>query len=254
MTSFHARLLVLLSVAIAAVVAVALHAPIAQPAGYHLFADQRMILGIPNLWNVVSNLGFLAVGWAGSVALATSTPAGALLPLRALYRWFFAGAILVAIGSAYYHWSPNDQTLVWDRLPMTVSFMAFFSIIVGEHLSIRAGRALLYPLMAIGFASVIYWHLSENAGRGDLRPYLVVQFLPMALVPLIMLLFPARYSHGRLIWGLLAAYALAKLFEIADEQVYAFTHFISGHTLKHFAAAFGMLLFLVAILRRRSMQ
>jgi hypothetical protein len=254
MTSFHARIFVLLSVAVAAVVAVALHAPIAQPAGYHLFADQRLILGIPNFWNVVSNLGFLVVGWAGSVVLSNRMPLGALPPLRALYRWFFAGAILVAIGSAYYHWSPNDQTLVWDRLPMTVSFMAFFSIIIGEQLSIRAGRVLLYPLMVVGFASVIYWHLSEGAGRGDLRPYLVVQFLPMALVPLIMLLFPARYSHGRLVWGLLGAYVAAKLFEIADEQIYAYTHFISGHTLKHFAAAFGMLLFLVALLRRRSMQ
>ena len=39
--------------------------PIPQDQSYHQFADQRTILGIPNFWNVVSNLPFLAVGAGG---------------------------------------------------------------------------------------------------------------------------------------------------------------------------------------------
>lgn len=39
--------------------------PIYQDESYHAFADQRTILGIPNFWNVISNLGFLIVGVQG---------------------------------------------------------------------------------------------------------------------------------------------------------------------------------------------
>jgi hypothetical protein len=39
--------------------------PIPQDQSYHQFADQRTMFGIPNFWNVVSNLPFLAVGAAG---------------------------------------------------------------------------------------------------------------------------------------------------------------------------------------------
>ena len=241
----------MLAIAAAAVAAVALHAPIAQPPDYHAFADQRRIWGVPNFWNVVSNLPFFVVGWAGSVELAGRAPPGALASLRAAYRWFFAGALLVAIGSAYYHLAPTDQSLAWDRLPMTLAFMAFFSVIIGEHISPRAGRLLLYPLLALGVASVVYWHLSEEVGRGDLRLYLIVQFLPMVLIPLILLLFPSRLSLTRMIWGVLGAYALAKLFELGDEWIYSQSHVISGHTLKHLAAALGMYFFLVAVRRRR---
>ena len=39
--------------------------PIPQPQDYHQFADQKILLGIPNFWNVVSNLPFIAVGTMG---------------------------------------------------------------------------------------------------------------------------------------------------------------------------------------------
>jgi hypothetical protein len=39
--------------------------PIAQPQWYHDFADQRLLLGIPNFWNVICNLPFLIVGGRG---------------------------------------------------------------------------------------------------------------------------------------------------------------------------------------------
>ena len=39
--------------------------PLLQDQSYHQFADQRELFGIPNFWNVVSNLPFIAVGAAG---------------------------------------------------------------------------------------------------------------------------------------------------------------------------------------------
>jgi hypothetical protein len=39
--------------------------PIPQDPSYHQFADQRTLLGIPNFWNVVSNLPFVLVGAIG---------------------------------------------------------------------------------------------------------------------------------------------------------------------------------------------
>jgi len=40
-----------------------------QDQNYHQFADQRNLFGIPNFWNVVSNLPFIAVGAAGLLRL-----------------------------------------------------------------------------------------------------------------------------------------------------------------------------------------
>ena len=42
--------------------------PIAQSAAYHDFADQRFLLGVPNLLDVASNVAFLIVG-AWGIAL-----------------------------------------------------------------------------------------------------------------------------------------------------------------------------------------
>jgi hypothetical protein len=97
----------------------------------------------------------------------------------------------------------------------------------------------------------VYWHLTELAGRGDLRPYVLVQFLPMVLLPLILLRYPSRLNGTGYLWAVLAAYALAKGAEAADESIFAFTGFISGHSVKHLLAAAGGMAFLAALQRRR---
>ena len=55
----------LLALTLAMVLAVAAQPAIHQPLAYHRFADTRTLLGIPNFWNVLSNLPFLLVGLAG---------------------------------------------------------------------------------------------------------------------------------------------------------------------------------------------
>src|SRR2546430_1898790 len=94
----------------------------------------------------------------------------------------------VGFGSAYYHYAPSTPTLVWDRLPMTVAFMALFAMVVRDRISESCGRVLLWPLVLAGVTSVGYWHWSEFHGRGDLRAYAVIEFLPMLLMPLLRIL------------------------------------------------------------------
>ena len=190
--------------------------PIPQDVSYHLFVDTREIWSVPNFWNVVTNIPFAIVGLLGLYKLRTPGKLGILDETGTAYTLLFFGAFLVSFGSSYYHLAPDNQTLVWDRLPMTIAFMALFSIIISEFISLRSGKALLLPLILAGILSVLYWHLSEIQGAGDLRFYALVQFYPML------------------------ANIVAKLFEHFDAEVYDLLGFISGHSLKHLTAAMGM--------------
>lgn len=249
--SLNQRLGVLAGISATSIIVLLMVPPIPQDPAYHQFADRTAVLGIPNFWNVVSNFPFLLIGLAGLVTCATYTPPGMLADLRPAYLTFFAGVSLVGPGSAYYHWHPDSTSLFWDRLPMTIAFMAFTALVVGENVSARLGRRLLWPLLAGGVASVGYWVLTETAGHGDLRPYVLVQFLPMLLIPLILLWFPSRLQPDRYLWMMLLAYGLAKLLEWLDQPVFALCAPVSGHSLKHLAAALGAYSFLLAVRRRR---
>ncbi len=128
--------------------------PIAQPLAYHRFADARTLLGLPNFWNVLSNLPFLLVGLAG-LRWLLGHPGASERVLRPAWLLLFAGVALVGLGSAWYHLAPSNGALVWDRLPMTLAFMALFSVVIGEHISLRLGRQALWPLLVAGVASVL---------------------------------------------------------------------------------------------------
>ena len=241
----------LLAVAAVAVVAVILHGPIPQPSGYHDFADDRCLGGVPNFADTLSNLPFLLVGVAGLVAFGRHTPPGALAALRPAYLVFFVGTALLFPGSAYYHLAPSDSTLAWDRLPMTLAFMAVFAIIIGEHISPRLGIRLLLPLLLFGAFSVLYWRATDTGNGGDLRLYVIVQYLPMLLIPAIVLLYRSALEPTAYLWALLGSYGVAKVLEFLDAPVLRMTGFVSGHTLKHLAAALGVLFLLLGFIRRR---
>lgn len=233
-----ARLAVLAALSLVALVVLWLQGPIPQDPAYHLFADTRTLFGIPNFWNVMSNLPFPVFGLWGLAKVLR----GPLDPLAQAQRtaWivFFAGATIVGAGSSWYHLHPDNLSLVWDRLPMTLAFMALFALLVGEHLEVRWGRRLLWPLLALGLASVLWWHYTESAGRGDLRPYAAVQFLPLILIPGLLLAFP-KPDRGPL-WMVLALYGLAKALEYWDAPILAAIGVTGGHAIKHVAAAAGI--------------
>jgi hypothetical protein len=212
--------------------------PIPQPQSYHDFADHRAWLGIPNFGDVSSNLPFAVVGLSGLIFLLGfrkkeifANPAE-----QWPYMIVFAGLVWTAFGSAYYHLSPNNVRLVWDRLPIMVVFMALLAAVIGERFSPWAGLLCLPIFLAIGAGSVFQWRASELRGHGDLRFYAAVQ-AGSILILLLSLLLPSRYTRGYDFGVVVGFYILAKIFEETDKQVFALGHIVSGHTLKHLAAA-----------------
>jgi hypothetical protein len=205
-------LLLLIAVLIAAIAF--LLPPIPQPQWYHMFADQRSFLGLPNFNDVVSNLPFAVVGLWGLVFLLRSNSQRHVVDYWESWPYLivFAGLLLTAFGSAYYHLQPRNETLVWDRLPMTVVFMSLLAAIVAERISLRAGLWLMPIFLAIGVASLLQWRVSELRGAGDLRFYAAVQ-LYAVLFLLIALLLPSRYTRGRDLAIVAGLYLLAKVLE-----------------------------------------
>lgn len=177
---------IILVIVIIAIIAVFSADPIAQDPGYHNFADQRVMIKIPNFYNVLSNIPFVIIGVMGMRLVLSGNASGGLVELKNVYLAFFAGVFLTAFGSAYYHYHPDNLTLLWDRLPMTIAFTALFIAIVGEYVSSRLALKLFVPLLLLGIISVIYWYITELNGNGDLRAYALVQFLPALLIPLIL--------------------------------------------------------------------
>jgi len=235
-------LLLLLSSVITALV-IMLVPPVSQDPAYHNFADQRYILGIPHFWNVVTNIPFLVLGITGFLKIHKQELTGILPDLFRAYLTFFLGLVLTGLGSGYYHLDPSNSTLVGDRMAITISFMSFFVLIFGESISTKTASRLLVPLLFLGLASVVYWNITEKLGTGDLRFYALVQFLPMLMIPLMLLFYGSCLSGRRWILAIILVYGAAKIAEIYDHQIYELIGF-SGHSLKHLIAAFGAFLFL----------
>jgi hypothetical protein len=220
-------------------------APIVQPTAYHDLADQRSLLGIGHFWNVVSNLPILAVGLMGLDLLRRKREEAA-----AAWAALFGGSVLAAFGSAWYHSNPNDTTLIWDRLPIGIAFMGFFTALLVEHLEGAAreiARRLLAPLIVLSAAAIWWWHAS-----GDLSLWVWVQAAPMLAVVLVLALLPGRYTHRRYLAYALACYAAAKLLELGDVQLMQWSGgLMSGHALKHVAAAAGVWCFYFMLRERK---
>jgi hypothetical protein len=232
------------AVTAAGILVMAHHERIPQDPRYHDFADRRRVLGVPNFWNVISNAPFLLVGLAGVRVLNRDAVTMASQPAQYV---FFLALIGVSLGSAWYHLSPANGRLTWDRLPMALAFMAFLAMVISERIDEQLGRVLLPALLALGFASVAHWYVTERRGSGDLRAYLLVQFLPLLLIALITFFFPAPFAKNLTIWGMLAAYSIAKILEMLDQRIFAASGAISGHTLKHVVAAAGIYLLVVSL-------
>jgi Ceramidase len=221
-SAWSSRVAVIVTLTAASLLGLLLLPSIPQDQQYHQFADQRAWFGIPNFWNVTSNLPFIAVGAAGLWRFHRR-PTTAVI---------FLGILLTGFGSSFYHWDPTDNTLFWDRLPMTLCFMAILAATVEDRVDQRMGAALLWPLLTIGVFSLLLWRWT-----GDLRLYAWVQFFPYLALPLLFVLFRPRHTRS-IYWVIAAAlYAIAKLFEFYDYEIYSALTIVSGHTLKHFAAA-----------------
>ena len=243
------RMWLVIGISALAVAAALLIPPMAQPLEYHDFADHREAFGIHNFLDVASNGAFLIVGVIGlSIALGPR----ARFQFKA-ERWpyviFFTGVLLTAAGSAYYHLAPDNETLFWDRVPMTVAFMALVASQVVDRINVRVGLGLLIPMLILGAASVIYWRITERAGAGNVMPYGILQGYSVVIL-LLMATLPSRYTRGKDLYWVFAWYALSKLFETFDPQILALGHVVSGHSLKHLAAAMAGVAICLMLVRR----
>ena len=216
MESNRARVKIAAAVALVVAAFLLFMPPITQDQSYHFFADSRAVWGIPNFWNVTSNLPFAIVGILGLWELG-----------GAFDRVLFTGVLLTFFGSAYYHLAPTDARLVWDRLPMTLVFMALLACVVSRENDSPSSRYLLVFLATCGVASVLWWSITN-----DLRFYVLVQFGPL------LILIPALWfvRDAKFLAAVLALYALAKFAEFYDRAIFSGLP-ISGHTAKHVFAA-----------------
>lgn len=231
-----ALLKIVCSITIIAVLVVIFIQPIHQNQTYHNFADKTTLFCIPNFWNVISNLPFIVIGAMG---LRKTSKYFQDYPLKNSFFFFFVGIFFTGFGSAWYHYNPNDATLVWDRLPMTISFMSFLSIIIGEFIDSNLGKKGLPWFLSIGIFSVIYWVIFY-----DLRFYLLIQFLPILLIIIILIFSKSNLAFKKYFLLILLAYVVAKFLESFDVPIYKKSNeLLSGHTLKHFAAAVASLVF-----------
>ena len=254
------RLHFLLALTLPVLVLTFIEPPIAQDPSYHNFADQRLVWGVPNFFNVVSNAPFLIFGAMGLFFLWRLRQTGGwpafVEPVEERpYLIFFIGVAVTSFGSAYYHLNPDNTHLIWDRLPMTFGFMSIFAAVIMERIDRDAGLRLLWPMVAVGIGSVVYWYWSELHLHGDLRFYADVQFYPLMAIPLIVALFPSRYTKGEQVFTIILIYGLAKAFELLDKPVYRLLgDVISGHTIKHLVAALATYWALRMLMLRRPLS
>ncbi len=237
---------ILAGVAVVALVGVFVAVPpLQQDAGFHRFADRRSLLGVANALDVLSNLPLLLVGLLGVLVArdrrCTFVDSWERLPWLVM----FGAVAATGVGSGLYHLAPSNTLLVWDRLPQTLITMGLLTAVIAERVSLPTARRIFGPLLAAGAASVFVW-----IGTGDLRLYAVVQFLPTIVIPLVLLANPPRYTRGVDLWIALGWYVVARLCELLDYEIYADLG-LSGHTLKHVAAA-ASVWWLVRMVRRRA--
>ena len=200
-------------------------------------SQRRRGFVIPNFGDVVSNIVILGSGVFGLVIVQLDSSEVVLEPrkwqLQVCLPIFFYSTVAIAAGSTYYHWSPSNSSLVWDRLPMTLAFVSIFGYILEDYMpTTGVGQALMSPLLVIGIFSVLYWKWTD-----DLRLYALVQFLPLLSIAALLVCCNAKHG-GAFQQALgLGCYALAKICEDRDYEIYSATgKRISGHSLKHVLA------------------
>jgi hypothetical protein len=252
MISRRAGVWLLAGVTIAVIVAALLAPRTPQPEAYHHFADQRQWAGVQHFGDVASNAPFAVVGMWGLIFLAHRSAHTRFVDPRERYPYMlvFAGLLLTAFGSAYYHLAPDNARLVWDRLPMTLVFMSLVAAMIAERISIRLGLFMWPLLLLLGAGSVLQWYGSEVRNAGDLRFYASVQVYAIAVL-LVALLLPARYTRTSDLAVVVGLYVLAKILESSDAAIFSRGHIVSGHTLKHLAAAGAGYWILRTLQRRR---
>jgi hypothetical protein len=204
-----------------------------QPVAYHDFADQRTLWQVPFAMDVLSNAAFALAGIAGIRSLRRLPARRVTNMQRAMAMLFFTGLLLTAAGSAWYHAQPDDATLAVDRSGMAVAIAGILGFAIACHVSERAAAIAGPAVLLLGA-----WAANAWTGTGNLMPWLTLQAAGLAVLAWLALV-RRRPGAPDVRWSLvIMAYAVAKLFELEDHQLYEFTNgLVGGHALKHVVAA-----------------
>ena len=200
--------------------------------------------------NVLSNLAFILVGVPG--LLWTTRHRRELDDDYPAALTFFLGVIATAFGSAYFHLRPlelgqlNRGALFWDRLPITIAFAGLLALVLRDRVFHRPNRFALPLLTIAGIATVLYWYWSH-----DLYPYGFFQlYTGVGTLLMIAMLRPSYTEAGYLV-AAIAFFAMSKVFEDFDHQIYA--HWpMGGHPLKHVISAAAALTIWLWLMKRRA--
>jgi 1-acyl-sn-glycerol-3-phosphate acyltransferase len=199
---------------------------------YLHFADQRMLVGLPQAMDTLSNLPFAIAGLVGLFTLKGRAPS---LEKR-FGLLFFLGLIATSIFSSWFHQNPTEPLrLAADRFGMLIAFTG----IVGLACSYYVSRNLAY-VVATSTASLGIIGIYSALHYDSITVWAITQLGSLAL--LLALGIRARLNPGNeKSLGLLflgVVYAAAKAFEMADQPVFIWTEqIISGHSLKHIVAS-----------------
>ena len=229
-----ARVWIVVATAALIVALAVLAPPELQDEAYHDFAPTALF-GVADFGIVASNGAFLVVGLWGLWRVAGRRLApwpfgspGEHWP----YLIFFLGVVLIAFGSGYYHAGPTTETLLWDRLAMTVAFMALLAAFIADRIHLGVAVAVILPLLLVlGALSMAAWWVTD-----DLRLYRVVQALPMLLIWIICLLFPGRMTRIKYAAWMAFWFGLATFCDLFDKTIHGWIGF-GGHAIKHTLAA-----------------
>lgn len=253
---FVLKIFILIAFLIAVLAILFCFPPYAQSALYHDFADSRTFFGIPYFFDVTTSLLDLAIGIVGLYYLLSPSLVQKLAFINSkeqtIYIALFLGIVLLAFGSAYYHWDPNNDAMVLDRLPMTMIFAALLSAVIAERIHFNVGYYLLLPLIIFGFFAVFYWYETLLTPQGDLRLYIFTQIFPLFFIPVLFLLFKSPYTKSYYLLLFCLTYLVGKIFEYYDLNFFIWLgHTVSGHTIKHCLVSLAFLFILLYVLQRR---
>jgi hypothetical protein len=162
-----------------------------QPLSYHDFADCRTLWSVPNFFNVLSNLPFLAGGALGLALICKGGGQFIDQRERLPYLIFFLGALLTGFGSAYYHAAPDNTRLVWDRLPMTLGFAGLVAAAAERATRSWACARCFHHWRWAQHRPLLVCHRAHGAGK--FIPYFAYQGWSILV---IVLLIRFRTSHA----------------------------------------------------------
>ncbi|MBR7801587.1 hypothetical protein [Undibacterium fentianense] len=217
------------------------HGPIFQHESYHAFADARVLWGLPNAIDVLSNLGFALV--AGVVIANHRTITRQLIahwhPADAAYLFFAVSILVTTIGSGFYHLAPNDGRLFWDRLPIALACASLIAAVRLDQFHPPSTARMVVELSVgcvLALLSVIWWKYT-----GDLRLYLGLQVVAIFVIPgwqtLAISPTSCQMQRRRAYAFAIVLYVLAKIAEVLDTQIFHSLVWISGHSIKHLLAS-----------------